>query len=149
MLCERYIQKTDVELLRSLPQAQEVTPGKRRNELIRKWLVFDTALRNELAKARAAHKHIDLEKYLRPQEEYLDSGLTQLAISSHRNPSILEAEKILDKVRWDALEELEAGHYFDLEKLIIYAYKLKLLRRWERINSADKGALIEEAVKNN
>ena len=55
---------------------------------------------------------------------------------------------MLDQARWAKLDELSFGHYFDLEALIIYAYKLRLLERWEKIRTADKERLLENAEKN-
>ena len=108
---------------------------------LEKWYVFDTALRNELVKIRAAHRHIDPLKYIRRDESFSPS-IAHIAINAHRNPSVLEAERMLDQARWQRLDELSLGHYFDLDYLIIYALKLQILERWQRINSADKPQLI-------
>ncbi|MFH1413583.1 MAG: DUF2764 family protein [Candidatus Omnitrophota bacterium] len=105
------------------------------------WYVFDTALRNELVKIRAAHKHIDPLKYIRT-DEYSSPSIAHIASSAYRTLSVLESERILDQARWQRLDELSLGHYFDLDFLIIYALKLQILERWERINRADKSQLI-------
>jgi hypothetical protein len=44
------------------------------------------------------------------------------------------------------LEELSVGHYFDIELLMIYARKLSILEKWERVKAADAGKLLEEAL---
>ena len=67
-------------------------------------------------------------------------------MSAERNPAAQEAELILDRARWDFLEELSFGHYFDLDVLVIYACKLKILWRWEEVRRADKKALLEEVL---
>jgi hypothetical protein len=114
--------------------------------IIKSWLSFDAMLRNELVKIRASRKRMDSAKYLQP-DGYAGPSIYHIALAAHRNPSPLEGEKILDTERWNFLEGLSCGHYFDLDFLIIYAYKLLILERWERINSADKTALLEEALK--
>ncbi|MBN1647418.1 MAG: DUF2764 family protein [Spirochaetales bacterium] len=40
-----------------------------------------------------------------------------------------EAELILDKSRWEYLEELEQGHFFELDNLLAYYLKLQILER--------------------
>ena len=35
---------------------------------------------------------------------------------------------------------------FDLDFLIVYALKLLILERWEKVNSADKAALLKEVL---
>ncbi|MDD5512600.1 MAG: DUF2764 family protein, partial [Candidatus Omnitrophica bacterium] len=49
--------------------------------------------------------------------------------------------------RWAFLEELNTGHYFDFEVLIIYALKLLLLEKWLRIQGADKSQVMEGLFK--
>lgn len=47
----------------------------------------------------------------------------------------LEKEKKLIFMRWEYIEELELGHFFDIDFLILYYIKLQLL---ERLFSFDK-----------
>lgn len=112
----------------------------------KKWVVFDATLRNELVKIRAVRKHVDAAKYL------CDDGLTDvqaahIAMAAYRTPSLLEAERYLDEVRWRLLDDLCLGHYFDLDFLLIYALKLLILERWDLIRSADKENILEEVIE--
>lgn len=141
--CRECIPEKDVEVLEDL--TLEGSKAKERL-IIKDWLSFDAMLRNELVKLRASRKKIDPTKYLRP-DGYAGASISQIALAAQRNPSPIEAERILDMERWNFLEGLSLGHHFDLDFLIIYAYKLLILGRWERINSADKSALLEEALK--
>jgi hypothetical protein len=43
--------------------------------------------------------------------------------------SPLQAEDILNRGRWMYLDELEAGHYFDIDRILVYALRLQLLAR--------------------
>jgi hypothetical protein len=67
-------------------------------------------------------------------------------MAANIHTSVLDAEKTLDEARWKALEELATGHYFDLDLLITYAYKLLILQRWENIRSADGTILLEQSL---
>ena len=118
------------------------------NEMVRRYREFELVLRNELVRVRAQRKHLDPAKYLR-HDGFTESAIVHLIQAALRNLSILDAERLLDLARWECLEALNFGHYFDAEFLVIYAYKLLLLERWERIRAADKSRLLEEALSAN
>ncbi|MDD4940871.1 MAG: hypothetical protein PHE65_03120 [Candidatus Omnitrophica bacterium] len=109
------------------------------------WQAFETGLRNELAKIRAGRRKIDAHKYLRKSAD-ADLELYHAALASHRMPSPLEAERFLDRQRWDMLDRVAAGHFFDSAALIVYALKLRILLRWDRIARADTQALLERIL---
>lgn len=146
--CEGLIPESAIALLR---QIQNLGIGKYKGEAdvtLRKMHSFEIALRNELVKIRASRKRTDSVKYMRQDGEG-NLQLSHIALSAHRNTSPLEAEKFLDSERWRMLDESATGHYFDLDLLIIYAQKLLILERWERINTANKAQLLEETLKGN
>ncbi|MFH1397287.1 MAG: DUF2764 family protein [Candidatus Omnitrophota bacterium] len=136
--CAGLISQDDLEELRSLSIED---PSGSLNPVIRKWFGFNIALKNELVKVRAARKRVNAEDYLRPGGN-IEPGFYHLALAAYRNPYPLEAEAILDIAKWNFLEELSFGHYFDLDLVIIYAYKLLILERWEKVNSADREYLL-------
>ncbi len=114
---------------------------------LKQWVGFEVALRNELARSRAARKKIDPLKFLRPGD-FTQAQISHVALTALRSTSILEAEKILDQARWDFLEDLSRGHYFDFDALLVYGLKLKILERWDKIQKADKEKLLGAAVLN-
>ena len=156
--CQDIISDSDITILKSILIASPVRKifSNGTNDSIyegnqptlRKWYDFDKALRNELVKIRAGRKHLEPQKYLRG-DMYADSYIARIATAAHRNPLILEAEKMLDQERWRALDELAVGHYFDIDFLIIYSIKLLILQRWEIINSADNFVVLEQALQTN
>jgi len=113
--------------------------------LLKAWRLFEVALRNELVRLRSARKQTDAGRYLR-HDGWWDPWVSQVALNAVRHPAPLEAEKILDEERWKKLDELCLGHYFDLDVLLVYGLKLLILERWERIGSADKARVLEEAL---
>lgn len=139
-ICRPLISQQDFQLLDSLPVTVDEYRKGLKHPMVEKWLSFDTALRNELVKIIARNKKIDEYKYLRG-ETYIDTAISHIAMSATKNASIIEAEKMLDEARWQALDELCFGHYFDIDYLILYAYKLKILERWEKIYTEDKERL--------
>ncbi|HBY17700.1 MAG: Uncharacterized protein XD77_1308 [Marinimicrobia bacterium 46_47] len=94
---------------------------------------FEKKLRRELAGYRKARKE---------DHEYRLQGFSQNLVKEG-NP--LEIEKKLILERWAYLDELEFGHYSDVDFLVITALKIQLL---ERLMSFDKekGMEIFESV---
>lgn len=144
-LCQRLIPQKDYALLKNLPTPEEYANYSGQQETLKRWVDFDTALRNELVKLRSSRKHIEAAQYLRAQDD-INLSLVQVVASAEKSSTPQEAELILDRARWDFLEGLSFGHYFDLDFLIVYAYKLKILWRWEEVRRADKAALLEEVL---
>lgn len=143
-ICARLIPEKDAEILNSIPHI-EIGLYEGKHPTLIKWQAFEIALRNELVKIRAMHKRLDPLKYIR-RDGYTDSSVTHIATNVHRTPATLEAERVLDEERWHFLEGLTFGHYFDLDVLMVYALKLLILERWEKINSADKEKVLEETL---
>ena len=144
-LCDGLIADSDIDILKATSVVGECG-YEEFSPTLKKWRAFDITLRNELVKIRAARKRLDPLKYIRGGE-YTEPAITHIALHAYRAPSILEAEKILDQERWRFLEWLSVEHYFDIDVLIIYASKLLILERWDRIDTADKASIIENVVK--
>ena len=98
---------------------------------------FERYLRNELVALRARQFNRDPQPHLHG-ERGIDVSVMDALNQVAKSPDPLTTQKILDQARWQRLGELGTGHYFDLEFLVIYAMKLKILSRHEQIKS-DKG----------
>ncbi|MGB2705387.1 MAG: hypothetical protein WBC74_00795 [Candidatus Omnitrophota bacterium] len=144
-MCAQSVSANDVEIIKSCAGIER-SPYDDSQSALKKWHAFDTALRNALVKIRSARKHKDPDKYLRP-DEYQNPHATNLAMNAYKNPSVLESEKILDEARWRALDELTVGHHFDIDFLILYAHKLLILEKWDKVNAADKSRILEETLQ--
>ena len=144
-ICESSLPESDLGVIKKTKD-QHNHQIYETQETFKKWHAFDTALRNEIVKIRAKRKKIDPLKYIR-DTKCGDFSVMHIAMSAHRDPSILEGEKGLDRERWRFLDELSMGHYFDLDHLIIYAYKLQILRRWEEITQTVRATALEKILK--
>lgn len=145
-LCKELVLDKDIEVLQIAYNAGlESYQGTQ--QTLNKWYEFELTVRNELAKIRAGRKHLDPAKYLR-RDGFVEPGISHIALAAFRNPNILEAERYLDQMRWQFLDGLLFGHYFDLDFLIVYSCKLKILERWEKINAVNKDKLLEEVYAN-
>ena len=113
--------------------------------LLKEWKRFNRSLKNELARTRAVKKGRDPNKYLRGNDG-LDPFIAPLAHWAINQDSLMEAEAYLDRIRWEKIEEIKTGHYFDIEYLAAYGLQLKILERWQRINSGE-GTKVLEGLK--
>jgi hypothetical protein len=147
-MCEEHIPERDFGIIKTASLSGEYSCNKDRvyPAALKEWHCFDTALRNELVRIRSARRHLDPDKYLR-RDAGVDAAIARIAMNVYRTPSILEAERVLDKERWHKLEELALGHYFDIDFLIVYAHKLLILDRWGNVHTADKQNLLAKTLK--
>jgi hypothetical protein len=67
------------------------------------------------------------EDYLRETPAVLGTASTASGAMTGKSP--LEAELFLDGCRWEKIDELAAGHFFDIEFLRAYRLKLQILER--------------------
>ncbi|MCX5693642.1 MAG: DUF2764 family protein [Candidatus Omnitrophica bacterium] len=143
--CKNLIPDKELEILYAAVDQDSYSLAGHNSGSVAQWANFEVTLRNELVRARASRKKIDPSKFLRfpdsPQAE-----IVHVAMTAYRSTSILEAEKILDQARWNFLENLSFGHYFDFESLLVYGLKLKILERWDKIQNANKEQLLNMVV---
>jgi len=98
-MAHRFIPGKDFEALHTLPLPPQYSEEGDHHPVIRKWIEFDTALRNELVRIRADRRHVAPAAYLRP-ERYSGTSLAPVAMAANANPSIVSAEEFLDEKRW-------------------------------------------------
>jgi len=144
-MCVGLIPQQDIDILKESCNIGTAGFYDGPSPVLKKWCSFNIALNNEIVKIIAARRHISPEKYLR-NDGYSSFDVAHIAISSHRSPSLIEGERAIDQARWDYLEELSFGHYFDLGCLLIYLQKLLILERWRRINTANKPELLDSVL---
>ena len=141
-MCERELTMADLHTLRNTSLSEPGSAGGT-CPAPRQWRTWERGLRNELVVLRAHRKGLDPEKYLRENPDVFGiSGIARDAFDQH---SPLMGEDVLDRARWLLLDELETGHYFDLEKLVVYFLKLQILER-KALLDREKGAARFETV---
>ena len=129
---------TPVELM--YIHGTQITPAQpqEKNELIRRWEGFESELRNELVRLRAGRLKKEPQEFLRMDEggvAFQGFGtIADAAKNAVADPSPYAAEKILNQLRWNYLEELSVGHFFDVQSLQVYYLKLQILQRNAQLN---------------
>jgi len=98
------------------------------------WNDWETCLRNAIARHRGAAGQ-DLEASLRYELDCygeIESGVQEAW--SQSDP--LERERVLYRLRWRFLDDLEGGHNFDFALIVVYKLKLMLREKWVELNTA-------------
>lgn len=109
---------------------------RERSSFLKAWIGFEVGLRNALVTARAHTLELDPTTYL-VAPELADQGMDYSHIisawSAAANP--LAALEVLDKSRWDWLDERGDWYSFSACEIEVYAARLVLLHHWRRILS--------------
>ena len=121
-----------VEQALSVETAERLSGGGHR--VTREWQSFMQTLRNQWVTARAVPLKKDPASYLRG-ERGAETAVVEAVAQAQKASDPLEGEKIIDQLRWAKLEEIGQGQFFNLDFLIVYALKLQILKRLERIDS--------------
>ena len=125
-ICKRYVTKSDFVLLESVTlfdSRENETPSV----ALRSFYNFEYRLRNALSRLRSQKLNINRDEFVR--NDMPDDLSMPLAEEAFHAASPLMAEEILNKARWRYLDDLEFGHYFDSEKVVIFFIKLQILER--------------------
>jgi len=125
-LCAQWLQHRDLQLVLNAG-LNDLGAKDPSSPVLESWQRWETSLRNELVKLRAQKKGMDPQRYLRSYLFMTRMPETVQEAAGMSNP--LDSEMHLNRIRWNYLEELEVGHHFDPEKLVIYSLKLQLLER--------------------
>jgi len=122
----------------------QTRPARTALALLDRWHDRECALRNALAIVRAKRLGVAAAAHLRNFRH--DRELAEIARHLLALDSPLAADEELDRLRWRFLEELAFGHYFDLETLVIYLLKLRILERRARFDPATGAALLDRML---
>ena len=122
----------------------QTQPAKTGLALLDRWHERERALRNALTVVRAERLGVASATHLRHFRR--DHELAGIAKAILTLDSPLAADEELDRVRWRVLEELAFGHYFDLETLVVYRLKLRILERRARFDAAAGAARLDRLL---
>lgn len=140
--CESHLNPKDNEILKQI-----TTDGNHHATLNRfydEWNRWDLELKKELGALRAAKLSPGGESRSFQSRSERETRETIHQIVSANHP--LEAEMLLERARWKHLDEMELGIYFDFEKIISYALKLKIMERLESFDPVRGGIRFKETL---
>jgi len=115
--CDELLTLKDSLLVRELLEGSEnINSNVEACEL---WTRFDNALKNQMACCRAKRIGRDPYDYIRGEKSD-DIELEKLTDEALKIENLLEAEKLVDKKKWEYLDEIELSHHFEIANIIIY-----------------------------
>jgi hypothetical protein len=112
------------------------------NELLQECKGFEHNFCNEIAWLRASRSHKNPLEHIRG-ERTLEPSIINMLTQASKIENLFEIEMFIDKIKWDMLDELVQGHHFDLEFIIVYGLKLKILERYQEIQSPKGNETLE------
>jgi hypothetical protein len=133
--CQRMLSEKDFEILKKVTldydqpddQSQSLTALSRIN----------SQLRNQWVRARAKALDKDASEYIR-RDSGIDREVVEAVEQAYHVAHPFEADQYLNRYRWQKYDEIAQGHFFDLNCLIVYALKLQILERYQRMTQ-EKG----------
>lgn len=131
-MCRQHLSPRDLRALEIVASGEEI--GGRAAKLLEEWTGWNASLLNDLALLRAQHLGRNLEDMSAGEV----IGTEELAREIYSQDSPLAAEEALERLRWKLLDDLEVGHYFDIQKVIVYYLRLLILERIAQF-SAERG----------
>jgi hypothetical protein len=145
-ICDRGLSQGDhSQFLSASLNIQDVQPENVHNETLKRWIVFENSLRSELVQLRAQQQGTAPDPHLRTELPWDPSVVPSLREMT-RDGSPLDLEDALLEVRWRFLTDMETGHYFDLDALVIYALKLQILERMSSFDTEAGGQILEKII---
>ena len=112
---------------------------------LKKFYEWENALRNTLLDLRKK-AHPEAADHKRNNPDFY-SEIAAVAAQAYNNPDLLEGEKMLDRLRWDAMDNFCAGHYTDFTALAFYRIKLAMLTKYQFRTVENGNAALENILR--
>ena len=128
--CNKWLSMHDMDIL-SAASINDFSVSANDLFIIKQWKEFDSGLRKELALARNSIKHNRHEK---------PGPLAKIVLEAS-NPLLME--QAFERIRWDFLDSLETGNFFDLNFLTVYFLKIQILERLQMFDREEGKKIFE------
>ena len=93
------------------------------------WRAWETYVRNLLAAVRGTALRRETGDSLRPELDVFPGDRRRVEeIMNEGDPAA--RERALDELRWRRLDDLAVGHHFDVDALVVYRLRLRILEKW-------------------
>lgn len=116
---------------------RDEAPPSLRSKFLSAYAAWERTFRNELARLRARRHEKNEETYIKPADRSDGAGRAAIACFAVEDP--YQAELLLERERWNAIERFSALSSFNLDFLIAYRLRLAINERLGALN-AEAGA---------
>ena len=145
--CAAFLENGEMERLEAATLAvPEKAPDSSESGADAAFIRFEMTLRNTLALLRASRISGGENQNWKREQESWEMAASTLASAAFQEKNPREREFILDKGRWEFLEEMERDHEWDFDGLLIYFLKLQILEKWEARTLENAVPNLENAV---
>lgn len=143
--CRRLMDPADFVVLEQFLEHPHQAEGFPDADL-RKFRGFLKVFLNEQAMFRTQTREMDMESRDQDVSER-DPYLHEQVVRASKASNPLEGEKILDEIVWERIDDLQAGHHFDLIWILLYGVKLTILRRYRVIEHPESREKFENILQ--
>lgn len=138
--CERFVSANDMHIIRAATIAPDRTlldsEGPLPAGVLGAWIGALRRIARTVALVRRSRLGWDADV---PPADPDDASLIEAARAAMNEPSPLEAERSMTRIKWALLDGMAARHFFDIDALVLYALKLQLAHRYLTIGDAEAG----------
>ena len=120
-----------------------------KNRYVREWFAFDLDLRNTVVAYlnESLGREKGRDQILLEGREDAEFPERAKADAVLHGDDILDRERGLDELRWQKINEITLMDYFDLEVILGFVCKLKIIDRWLQLDPASGRALFRKLVE--
>ncbi len=110
------------------------------SKFLKSYYELDRKIRNAQVLELAKINNVDPAKYLVGEADTEFDGYATL-LDIYKEKDMYEKEHRLDTFRWDCISELVTFHYFDMDVILAFLAKAKIVARWQSLDK-EKGAVL-------
>lgn len=118
---------------------------KLKSRFLNEYFSLDRNIRNAQVRFLAAKESFDESKYTIGDVDTSYEEYPQL-LQIFETPNIFERELQLDKFKWNKISDLTMYHYFDMDVILAFLAKAKIVKRWLDLDKESGAKLFEELV---
>jgi hypothetical protein len=120
-----------------------------KNRFVREWFAFDLDLRNTVVAYLndSLGREKGMDQLLLPGREEAVFPEREKAEAILHGTDILDRERGLDELRWQKIDEINLWEYFNMEVILGFVCKLKIIDRWLQLDPESGRALFRKLVE--
>ncbi len=112
---------------------------------IRRWYEFDHNLRNAQVDYLSRKEGFDSERWTDGSFSTEFEDYPQM-YRVFEMEDMMERERALDRLRWEKVNELLSFHYFDIDVILGFVIKARIVARWSEMDHEKGVRMFEELV---
>lgn len=141
--CERLLSPRDYAQIRIALGRTETDQAAR--SALAGWQAFEQALESETIRVRAQQLGRNPTAEVRADSGF-DVGIAQAVAQAFKTEDLLEAQRLILRLKWDRLDELALNQDFSLDAILSYGLRLQILEQLNAYKTRDGHARLEEIM---